>query len=327
MTSSPLTVQLCEQIIERELGATPKSPLETREFVDQAGHHLVSMHSWKWLEGRMARLRSRVVISTTGATWTEATRTLTQTGLFADYDFLSGDVFQLTSGTGATVAYYEIESRTSDDAIVLARSIGSAADGQTDIIGVMPNDQVELPSDFDLQRITAYAASNGLVAALSMRGTQTFLDSRVTNVGMQTFSFWAIFNYVHASTTDGRLIPRMEHWPSSGDGTEQFTIFYRAGWATPEDDGTPLPLPMSGWLNALYIEILKAFAVGTEEKDIAPISTRLALIEAGPVFRVARERDSILMPSLGALQNGWLMDPEAGYVSRFNRGQNVAPMP
>lgn len=75
------------------------------------------------------------IISLTGATWTESSKTITKTGAFASYVFSSGDTLTITGGTGATTGTYYVASRTSDDAVVLTASIGSGADGQTNIAG------------------------------------------------------------------------------------------------------------------------------------------------------------------------------------------------
>lgn len=61
----------------------------------------------------------------TGATWTTATNTLTKTGAFASYSFKNGDHIYITAGTGWTAGWYEITSRTSDDAIVVSGGPGA----------------------------------------------------------------------------------------------------------------------------------------------------------------------------------------------------------
>jgi len=73
------------------------------------------------------------VAAITGATWTELTSTLTKTGFFAGYTVKAGDVIEITGGTGANTGTYSVASKTSDNAIVLATSIGAGADGQVDI--------------------------------------------------------------------------------------------------------------------------------------------------------------------------------------------------
>ena len=59
-TSYPLSVQQCQREAEWEVGGGALSgPAEMRELVDRAGHALVSMAPWRWLNGRQARLRTR----------------------------------------------------------------------------------------------------------------------------------------------------------------------------------------------------------------------------------------------------------------------------
>jgi len=84
-----------------------------------------------------SELVSNKPLAISTATWTNATRTLTKTGLFAEYTYAVGDKVQIASGTGATVGEYVVESRTSANAIVLQTSIGVGADGQTDIAGTL----------------------------------------------------------------------------------------------------------------------------------------------------------------------------------------------
>lgn len=66
----------------------------------------------------------RQSLSSTGATFTNGTKTLTKTGAFASYDHSVGDRIEITSGTGVTTGWYEVVSRTDDDNIVLGVDIG-----------------------------------------------------------------------------------------------------------------------------------------------------------------------------------------------------------
>lgn len=75
----------------------------------------------------------------TGYTWTEATRLLEDGGgggyfASANYTFQAGDTLEITSGTGARLGHYRIESVDSDDGVILEQSIGILADGETDIV-------------------------------------------------------------------------------------------------------------------------------------------------------------------------------------------------
>ena len=79
--------------------------------------------------------------------WNASALTLTKVAAFATYTFEPGDQISVTGGTGVTVAWYEIASRTDDDVIILKESIAAAnnADTTTDLIGW--EDAVTLPAD------------------------------------------------------------------------------------------------------------------------------------------------------------------------------------
>lgn len=62
-------------------------------------------------------------LAVTGATWTAATRTLTKTGQFANV--AANDWVNVTGGTGATAGYYQIESKTSSNTVILKTSVGA----------------------------------------------------------------------------------------------------------------------------------------------------------------------------------------------------------
>lgn len=87
---------------------------------------------------RQVTIRTTMV-SVTGATWTESTKTLTATGLFTNTNIGAGSRFLVTDGTGALTGEYVISSRTSDNAIVLDTSMSSAGVNLTtgDITGTV----------------------------------------------------------------------------------------------------------------------------------------------------------------------------------------------
>lgn len=301
---SALTVRMLEEIARFEVGSPPGTPIEVRELVNQAGEALVAAFPWKWLEGRMAALRPRASISLSGATWTESTKTLALTAAFADYSFLSADGVSILSGAGATVGTNEIASKTDANSIVLATSIGSAADGQTDIEALLPNDQIALPSDFDMQSITAWGMSNGLVGMLEPTGAQTIIDLRSFPGLGTTVGFWALLRYVR--TVGVQPIPRLELWPRSGSSDEALVIAYRGGWREPATDDEVLSIP--NWCNTLFVEMFKAVVMGHEEPEGGTISQRLTALRQGVVWLDAVKRDAMTQPELGPIENGWMGD-------------------
>ncbi len=69
---------------------------------------------------------ARIKVALATATWTQATKTLTQVGAFANYAHTPGDKIAIESGTGVTAGTYPIASRTGDDAVVLGESLSTA---------------------------------------------------------------------------------------------------------------------------------------------------------------------------------------------------------
>lgn len=88
---------------------------------------------------RRGVFRYRNYQNVSAANWTDASKTVTLTGAFANYTFNSGDYLQLTAGTGITAATYRVSSKTSNDAIVLTTDINGAGGDIADnsLVGVL----------------------------------------------------------------------------------------------------------------------------------------------------------------------------------------------
>lgn len=135
-------------------------------------------------------------ISVTGATWTEATKTITKTNAFSSYTFVEGDKITITGGTGATAGVYEIDSKTDASNIVLKTSIGSSADGQTDIAGRTWVRYVDLDSALSTsgdiggmdRRDSAYV---GQVFRF-LPATEVFQDEVISSYGYYANSKWRV---------------------------------------------------------------------------------------------------------------------------------------
>lgn len=313
---STLTTRMMSEVLRYELGAQPGGPLELRTIISQAGNHLCSVRQWRWLEGREVRLRPRAAVSLVGATWTELTKRLTLVGAFTDYSFLSADYARVTSGTGATPGTYEIASKVNSDSIELLTSIGAAADGQTDIEADLPNDQIELPSDFDFQEILAYSLTNDISGYFEFTDAQTILDLKQWSATGGGVGFWGLVKWIR-SRSGGEAVPRLEVWPSTSDSREELVLYYRGGWREPADDDEVLGLPQGGWLNLLFIEVCKAIILGHEEPEKGTVDARLTALRKGVLFADAARRDGMLQPDWGPSQNGWMDAPRVP-LSRYD---------
>lgn len=313
-----LTLKQLERVARDEVGAKPHSSIEMRELANLAGEHMMASRQWRWAEGREARLRPRAEIALTGATWTHATRTLTKVGAFAGYTFLSADTLEVTGGTGATVGTYEVESKTSADAIVLRTSIGAAADAQVDIAATAPNDQIALPGDFSLQQIMAYGII-GLSGWVDFVGAQEMLTLRSLGAVGNAVGFQALLRHVRG-VSGGQPVPRLELYPRTTDETEALVIVYRGGWREPVTDEEVLSFP--NWLNLLYLEFFKAVVMGTEEPEKGSVSDRLGAVQGGVLWATAARYDANMQTDFGFRSGTWLEESGAR-VGRYDTAARV----
>lgn len=319
-----ITLKRLEGIARDELGASPGLTQSTRELSGTAGRLLMNSRQWLWSEGRSVTLRPRASISIVDGTWTDATRTLTKVGAWANYSFLSGDTINILDGTGASPGVYEIESKTSSDAIVLRTSIGAAADGQTDIDGEQPNDQVALPGDFDFLGITAHWVPNSLTSTLELISPSTMLELRGISGVVTTVGFWALLRYVR-SLSGGQAVARLELWPTTTSEEDALVIFYRAGWRDPATDEEVFSIPP--WLEPLYLEIFKAVVLGNEEPEKGTVDQRFTAACSGKMFADAVHIDSTHQWDYGVRRWGWLeMEPSwPDYRWIFEQPLTVGP--
>ncbi len=311
-----LTLQRLSEIAKHELGSEPGSPIELREMANMAGEHLMGARQWVWAEGREVRLRPRKQIALAAATWTEATKRLTLTGAFADYSPLSGDTVVVDAGDDATLGTYEVTARVDADSITLATSIGSAADGDTDIGGVLPNDQIALPADFTFQGITAYAMTNGLISEMETVSPLDMLRFRSLGTTGSLIGFWALLRHVR-SNSGGQPIPRLELYPRADDDAESLVIYYRAGWLEPATDDEVLSIPV--WLNSLYIEMFKAVVNAQDEPENGTMDERWTKLRSGVLWLDAVRLDATMQPDVGCTTGTWLGYGGRGYgVGRYD---------
>lgn len=316
-----LTTELCLEIIDHALPGGPSTPLESMGIVNQAGHWLVSVHPWEWLKNRTADLELRPTVTLTGASWTAATKTLTETGAFAGYSFLAGDQCEL-AGTGITDGLYTIASRTDNDSIVLVEEI-NATDVASGITGTLDNDQVALPGGLDLQRIEAYAPSNGLINTFSLTTRQALLDLRTASPGLSTLNFWGLLSWFQEPS--GQPVRRFEFYPPQSSGGRLLRIWYTAGWVDLTNSDAIVPIP--DYMSGIFLEACKAVAWGHDKEDSGLVLNRLDAILATDSFRRVTERDGAGHKDLGPLTGGALART-GGISSVFDQERRVSnPIP
>lgn len=273
-------------------GGSIPANLDPLGIVNQAGEHLYSMHAWRFAQGRSTLLNLRGTITGTDASWTTATNTLTLASAFTNYTFVVGDEIEVTGGSGTT-GFYTVSSRTSANAIVLDSSLSGS--NQTDIDFTLQPYSIALPIDVrDIISIRGTGQTRYYVTLSTLAEVL-----RVREVTGTNDAHW----YGAISYAGSPPQPILEIAPgASANQTGALRMFYRSRWATLSSDDTTIDVP--AYMEALLIQIVRAFARGYVREDQGSLDMRLAEIQAGPVFLAARRSDGAIQPYNGQLQNG-----------------------
>lgn len=133
---------------------------------------------------------SSYVFSGTGATWDEATLTLTSSGTFTNYTWVDGDMLTVTAATGGTLGDYEIASRVSANAVTLKAGIGSGASGVSFRTWTRYLDLATSPTVGGVDR--RESAYLGQVCSFLPTGAATRLDSRLISSHTWNVSKWTV---------------------------------------------------------------------------------------------------------------------------------------
>lgn len=160
---------------------------------------------------------------------------------------------------------------------------------------------VSLPADCG-EVLALYATSTN-VSQFEMVSFQELLRLRSVGTTVVTGTTYGALAYPAFTTAAEPAAVRLEVFPTpSASDAGALSIFYRAIWvdASPETDY----LDVLPWMIPLYKQVLRAYARGVEEEDVASMSERLAAIQLGPVFKAACERDGRVQPSYGTMTGG-----------------------
>ena len=102
----------------------------------------------------------------------------------------------------------------------------------------------------------------------------------------------AYFAVIYTTTSGTSTVAPYPAIDVYGNGTlPTVKIRYRKNWTQITGDGDTFMLPV--WVEALYLQCLRAFARGYEEEDVGTMSARLGEIQQGPQYITAVQRDSL----------------------------------
>jgi len=321
--------------MEHSLGGALSTQLDPIGIVNEAGQYLVTMHDWVWLDRPPVSLDFRAEISVTGSvTWHDGQHHLTKagSGLFANYTWLDGDSIVITAGSGTPYGRFPVIGRVtgSNDAIHIGWPYDPAGGpGTTTVTGFaakVKTDSIVLPVDFG--NIVDIQPTEGLVNSFNMTDASFINQLRTNEVSVGNFRYWGAItrgkNYDHTGdAAPGVGAWRLEIYPTpTVTQYNALTMFYRAGWRVVNEDMDLIPIP--DYCETLFRTILRAFARGYEEDDVASIHQRLAEIEQSVIFVHAKRRDGDMQPTLGQMAGGAVRQQEA-QIEQYLKSSVLGP--
>lgn len=317
-----LTVQSVLSQVEHALGGSLSSQLEEMSLLDEAGQYLVTMHNWAWLDRPSVPLTVRKDITLTGSLldWNNVHKHLTQSNAFIGYTYLDGDYLLVTQNTNAgslNSAWginqsYKIAGKQNDNQIFL----DPALDTTYTLAGMTAKVKcsgVALPEDF--AEVIDIQPTQGLVNSFQMVDPAFLNQLRTNEVAVGNFRmFGAIVRGESIRKMKGPGSYRLELYPTpEANERNKLTLFYRAGWKTlAGSENTYIPVP--DYCESLYKQLVRTFAKGYEEDDVASLHMRLAELEQSPLLRHAKMRDGGMQNTLGQMAGGAVQQQERAYT-------------
>lgn len=308
-----LTLLELKAVAKHELGGDPEAiytdaDTVKQQIVNEAGRFMVNMHPWSWRLRSAYPLTARAPITITGGTWTNGTLTLTKTGAFANYTFRVNDLIAITGGTGATAGTYIVSSRTSDDAIVLSTTIGSGADGQTDIAATFDQVYMALPSDF--AEMVDLIPSDSLTNSFTRTSVADIRRRRARNVVNSGNIFsWALVHPAGAAETDNLAAQAIEIYPNPpSDDTDFARLTYRAAWTDLTADTDKPKIPDDLEYESLLVQCVREFASYHDDERREAYDNILGSV----LFEQLKKRDGRFQSNIGMIEGGMLQESVSG---------------
>jgi hypothetical protein len=309
-----LTVQSCLDQIEHSLGGALSTQLDPIGIINEAGQYLVDMHDWVWLDRPPVSLDFRAEISVLSSVatvqWHDGNHRLKQVGAFTNYTWLDGDSIVISGGSGLPYGRFPVVAKVSSDEIQIGWTYdpagGPGYTTVTNFVGVVKTDSIALPSD--MGNIIDIQPTQGLVNSFNLTDVGFINQLRTNEVAVGNFRYWGAVtrgkNFTHTGqASSGTGAWRLEIYPTpTSTEYNALTMYYRAGWRPVTDDTDLINIPQ--YCESLMRMIVRSFARGYEEDDVASIHARLQEIQQSPMFVNARRRDGDIQPTLGQMSGG-----------------------
>lgn len=347
-----LSVSQCIEHIKHTLGSRQVPAIGAMRILNDAGEFLCSDYPWAWLQGKRVLLdfesgQDHVWLP---ADFQELTGMELTNGITATIHptSMQGLIDLRTRAIGDTNLVYWYSIAYAQDHALATGTItltGLPADDSS----ITLNDGVNPYVEFEFTDITGSGASGSDAVAVDISAASTASDAAAalqgaiaTRMGSGQFEIQATVSGAVVSltsripgtagnvtitdqgTTNATLVgmtggedggyprPRLDIWPDPGaDDDGAITAYYRAGFETLDEDGHFVSIPI--WLQALYLQLVRAFTRGYEREDMASLSARCMEVMMGPLATAAKRRDGMAQPEYGELRNGAAEMQQAGF--------------
>lgn len=334
-----LTAQEALHHIRHALSSDKLPSVGALRIINDAGQYLTTMHAWKWLEGTQADLsltanqdyiwlpdNVREVTAVVARNSVDAGITLTTTTEIARYRSHSVATAYhywgaLVFAQRATPRVYHRRMTTlpGNGNALSIRDGGSTWNFRFDTTGT----GVDIDRLSYFEGATVEAAVENLVEVINnspIAVTAEVVDSDefkvIANVIGAPDSDYFSFDTgsvptngvptgqgISGGTVGGAPRPRLDLYPTPAATRQNaFIAYYRAGWNEVRSDNDVILVP--DFIEPLYIQLLRAMALGYERDSEADVNQRLIALRRGGLFRDARDRDLQMQPTYGQMQNG-----------------------
>lgn len=292
-----ISYKMLARHVRQVLGNEPASEVSPINIIDLAQEWLVGMRQWRFLQNAEAYLTLRAQVDFSGAVWDEDDLTLTENGAFADFDLLTEDTVEITSGTGVDLRNVQITAAT-DDAITLAESIKATA--AVDVAGSIKCRRVALPLDF--RNAVSISSTNDGVHTVNWVTPALLNMLRGHGITSEAAGSWKVaLEYVGTPPR-----PVLGVYPTPVEGAvDALRMIYMRGplrGAYTDPDTTILDWPE--YIEPLLVETVRAYALGMEPSKNQNLAALLSVVRAGPLWESARSADDRMQDKYGVVRNG-----------------------
>jgi len=344
--------------VRHTLASSDVPSIGAYRILDDAGEHLVNMHSWTWLEDGQATL------DLTG----------NQPYVWLPDDFREIVAIQLENGLNAGIRLTSKDRLLELRALATAPSFeyhasvahvprGAAARATLTLTSVANGHTVTLSDAYNPS--TAVTFRTALGASDDNTATQRYVVLGATDAATASALTIAINDapglYLRATVSgnvvtlthqklgtrgnsmtvsetggniavalddtgvdDGPVRARLELWPTPAtNDSNRILVYYRRGWQPCETDNALIPIPQ--WCETLYLALVRAIARGYERESEADIGQRIAAVEQSPLAKTAMERDKLSVPHIGAMRGGAAASVRVGYDHMWNFNSVAGP--